>query len=65
MRQLLLILSITSFVRLWLIEMQIVKYIKPQNILLRDKRTKTEETINFHSNELKNKISFNEGELIC
>ena len=43
--------------------MQIVKYFKPQNNFLKDKTSKNEDTIDFFSNELKNRIYFTKGQL--
>ena len=63
MRKLLLGLSYALIIHLWFIEMQIVRYFETQEIFQRNERSNDEDTLDFLSNELKNKTSFKKGKL--
>ena len=63
MRQLFLSRIYALIIHLWLIEMQTVKYFEPQKIFQGKERSKDEETLDFLSNELKNKTSYKRGKL--
>ena len=63
MRKLLLGLTYALIIHLWFIEMQIVKYFETQEIFQGNERSSDEDTLDFLSNELKNKTSFKKGKL--